>query len=332
MARVAHNKTLFDEVKNIFSLTEYTLIDEKYEFKKKLNYFDSEGYFYESHLYDLKNGITPKKFGNGSKYTTVNIKNYLKINGGKFILLDKKINSVTQIASFKCTSCGNILLSDFNSFRKNKKCNICNENRWLSIEKIIERVEDINPNILILSKEYDPRKKIKCKCKIDAHEWSASVNKLSVGKGCPECKRRLHVGENNNKWKGGITPLSNKLRRSIYEWKRDSLIKFNYKCVISGSKEDIVIHHLYPFNKILKEALEEYWAKYTLKKSYNYKDYFYIEPIFLKIHSKYKLGVLLSSDIHKEFHRIYGNENFTEDDFNEFYKTKTGKVFGEMNG
>lgn len=47
----------------------------------------------------------------------------------------------------------------------------------------------------------------------------------------------------------------------------------------------------------------------------------------LEIHYHYPLGVCLEIILHKEFHRIYGNSEFTPEQFKEFYYNKTGKNF-----
>ena len=40
------------------------------------------------------------------------------------------------------------------------------------------------------------------------------------------------------------------LRGQIWDWKKESMIQCDYRCVISGEK-DFQIHHLYPFSRIL---------------------------------------------------------------------------------
>lgn len=58
----------------------------------------------------------------------------------------------------------------------------------LTLETIIKKVFEINPNIEILSDKYiNNSTKLKCRCKIDGYEWGVTWGKLSQGRGCPEC-------------------------------------------------------------------------------------------------------------------------------------------------
>lgn len=58
----------------------------------------------------------------------------------------------------------------------------------LTLEEVKRRLKLINPNIEILSDEYkNNTTKLYCKCLIDNYKWYATWNKLSQGKGCPEC-------------------------------------------------------------------------------------------------------------------------------------------------
>jgi hypothetical protein len=65
------------------------------------------------------------------------------------------------------------------------------------------------------------------------------------GKKCPE-----HSGPNNNKWKGGVTPINSKIRKSIeYKLWRESVFKRdNYTCIWCGKKGGILnADHIKPF-------------------------------------------------------------------------------------
>ena len=67
--------------------------------------------------------------------------------------------------------------------------------------------------------------------------------------------------------------------------------------MISGERHNIVAHHLYSYSK--------------------YKN----------LRTDINNGITLSIAIHKEFHKKYGNKNNTLEQFEEFYKEKTGKDF-----
>ena len=110
-------------------------------------------------------------------------------------------------------------------------------------------------------------------------------------------------------------------RAHIYDWKKDSIEKCNYCCILTGSK-DFDIHHLYGFNLICDEVFSKLEELSKLK-SDNIEDYTKEEldeilEIFQKIHNKYPLGICIRKDIHKLFHKIYGAGGNTLEQWNNF--------------
>lgn len=60
----------------------------------------------------------------------------------------------------------------------------------MTIEKVRGKLNRINPNILITSKEYNGcHTTLECKCKKCDNKWSTKWTNLSKGKGCPICAR-----------------------------------------------------------------------------------------------------------------------------------------------
>ena len=115
-----------------------------------------------------------------------------------------------------------------------------------------------------------------------------------------------------------------KLFRSyIYDWKKDSIEKCNYCCVLTASKE-FDIHHLYGFNLICDETFSKL-EELSILKSDNIQDYTKEEldtiiEIFQNIHKKYPLGVCVRKDIHKLFHKMYGAGGNTPQQWDMFVK------------
>jgi len=92
----------------------------------------------------------------------------------------------------------------------------------------------------------------------------------------------------------------------------------NYKCVITGKKFN-AIHHLYSFNKILKETLEELVLPIHKEiNDYTSKEMNLIKDIIIKKHNEYPLGVCLCKEIHNLYHKIYGKVDNTPEQFEEF--------------
>lgn len=63
--------------------------------------------------------------------------------------------------------------------------------RKLTHEDFVKRIEQINPNIIILSEYTNCRDKIKCQCKIDGYIWFPSAKNLFKGSGCPKCSQNI---------------------------------------------------------------------------------------------------------------------------------------------
>lgn len=126
--------------------------------------------------------------------------------------------------------------------------------------------------------------------------------------------------------KSSYLDLSEYIRRNNIEWKKNSMKKCSYRCVLFGKRFDD-IHHIYGFNLILNEALEvlnldvkdniNKYSKLELKK---------ILLTFREIQSHHPLGVCLTKEIHMKFHEIYGYGNNMEEQWNHFVENYNKKV------
>ena len=138
------------------------------------------------------------------------------------------------------------------------------------------------------------------------------------GTGCYYCGIEKRIGELNTEWKGGISSLNIYLREYITIWKKDSMANCNYKCVITGKKFN-AIHHLYSFNKILKETLEELDLPIHKEiNDYTNNEMNLIKEIIIKKHTEYPLGICLCKEVHALYHKIYGRNDNTPEQFDEF--------------
>ena len=103
------------------------------------------------------------------------------------------------------------------------------------------------------------------------------------------------TGEKSYLWKGGITPIHNKIRNSIeYKlWIQSVFARDGYVCQKTGIKGGkLTAHHILNFSSHpeLRFAIDN--------------------------------GITLSIEAHKEFHRIYGKKNNTREQLEEFLKRK----------
>lgn len=127
--------------------------------------------------------------------------------------------------------------------------------------------------------------------------------------------------------------ISKFFRGHIQQWKNDSIISCDYKCVFTGDK-DFAIHHIYGFNLIVKEAFDILEERNILI-STNIEDYSkeqldYMLNIFLEIHSHYPLGVCVRKDIHDLFHSIYGSGGNTQEQWDIFYNDFINGLYSEQ--
>jgi len=204
---------------------------------------------------------------------------------------------------------------------KKSGCPKCYGNIKLTLDEIKIKSAVISPNIEILSTEYiNMYEHLKCKCSICNHIWdTASWGGLRHGNGCPNCKRATLSGEGNHGWKGGISLISDFLRSSIREWKISSFKKYDYKCILSGKGNNLIIHHLYSFNTIVKEVFNNLHIPiYKEINQYSTSELNELSEECLNLHYKYGLGVCLTEEVHKLFHKVYGLGDNTYQQFEEF--------------
>lgn len=126
------------------------------------------------------------------------------------------------------------------------------------------------------------------------------------------------VGEDNGRWNGGTTPLYLSLREKITNWKQQSMIFCDYKCVITGENFD-EIHHTMPFKKIVDEAFD--FLNLNFNNSildYSGSDYNNICVKLNDLHDYYGFGICLNKKVHKLFHDTYGYTHFDVNDFLHF--------------
>jgi len=139
---------------------------------------------------------------------------------------------------------------------------------------------------------------------------------------CKACLREIKSavsGELHPGWKGGITKISEYFRREIEAWKRESILKGNNRCILTGGT-NIIVHHLYPFHKILYEALEINGLEIREQVGmYSNLELEIITDTLIRLHKIYGLGVCLDKKLHVLFHSIYGYETYVKD-FEDFMK------------
>lgn len=277
------------EYKNVFS---------------KIQVEDNNGYHSEISLISLMNNESyPLMFSPKNPFTICNIKLWLKQNKKDFTLTSDKYISANDSLKFYCPKHGEFLLS-WHSLKNGSGCPKCTGSYSFSLEEVKNLLKKINENIEIISEEKIKGKKhFKCLCKIDGNIWTSTYHDLIVKKhGCKICGYRNNSGENSSHWNPYLTQEERILKRNYpeyKEWRKEVFLRDNFTCIISKDNTggNLVAHHLNSYSNFPNERLE-------------------IDN-----------GVTLTEEIHKEFHSIYGYGNNTREQFEEFFKNKTGIDF-----
>ena len=101
-------------------------------------------------------------------------------------LIEPYKNSKTKI-KYRCTNCGIEKRATPDELLRGKKCQNCLGVKHRNNEEFIRDVNIINPQIEPLEQFVKTDTKIKFRCKICGHIWSAKPNHILEGHGCPEC-------------------------------------------------------------------------------------------------------------------------------------------------
>jgi hypothetical protein len=236
---------------------------------------------------------------------------------------------------FSCGHCGESSLASFRRMGE-KICYDCKidaiKNRKRTPEKdVLLFVRSFGFEFICFIGEYlNQNTKIKYACKKN-HITERSFQDFKNSPVCLECKRKersdSQVGSKSSRWRGGISGLSMVLEKRISEWKNLSMQNCKYRCFVTGDSFD-EIHHLYPMNKIISDALHN--IKLDRRSEiglYSDSELFSIIEEVRRIHMTIPLGVCLRKDVHVLFHHIYGSRNTTENDFCDFVsKIESGEI------
>jgi len=259
------------------------------------------------------------------------------LNNNK-ILQTKEYLKVTDQLPYICINHKDIgiqYMSYSDLLRNHKECSSCKKDK-MKISGLLSKEsikEIINNNNLILVSDLDNYEGMKyslevmCKNHMDKGVQSITLQQIIFGKySCKYCYKDTIKGQNSKYWNGGVTTLQIFLRNTINNWKKESMRIYNYKCAITGQKFHNV-HHLYGFDNIFKDFIQQYKVNiYTNINDYTFEELELYEDNFKDFHNKYGLGVSLHKDIHKLFHKIYGNKNNLIDQFEDFkYRLKSGE-------
>jgi hypothetical protein len=308
-------KRALEEVRVIIEDEDYVLLSEKYQNnKQKLDLVCPYGHFFQmdfAHFFNHGNRC-PRCIGKNKTYNEVK---QMVESIENSILLSEKYEDANSKLKIQCSQ-GHIFNMSFDCFyRREQKCPYC-LGRIINFTDIKEFID--GQEYQLLSTNYiNAKEKLIIKCD-KGHVFEKTWDHFKRGQRCPKCSLDNNRGENNWNWKGGISSIGNYLRNSIINWKKDSMVKSQYKCVITDKRFDVV-HHLYGFDLILKETFEVTGIPIGAEISdYNDNELEELKDVCLYLHDKYPLGVCLSDEIHELFHKEYGYGNNTPEQFDQF--------------
>lgn len=112
--------------------------------------------------------------------------------------------------------------------------------KTLTHDDFIKRVDDLNPNILIIGKYTKSTDKIKCKCKKCGYIWDKTASNIINGSGCPSCsnlKRMTH-----NEFEDKLYKLKPNIKL-LGEFK-NTRTKIQVKCINCKYTWDVVANTL----------------------------------------------------------------------------------------
>lgn len=196
------------------------------------------------------------------------------------------------------------------------------QDRRLDVDIVRNAFEKNRLNIIEETFDYkNDRSEIEFICRDHPNEGIQTTSYMILrqgGSGCKKCRYDKISNENCHMWKGGTTPLHTYLRGKIRDWKSNSMIECNYKCVLTGFKFD-VIHHLYGFNEIVNELINN--LNLEIKEDISKYSNSELEEVVKecnRLHDKYGLGVCLVEDLHKLYHSTNMGNPDTAETFNNF--------------
>lgn len=198
-------------------------------------------------------------------------------------------------------------------------------------EEVRQKFIDLNFTPLFTNEEYyatdHVNKKVECFCNNhpDIIQYK-DFHTVMVNKGCKYCSAENNRGENHYKWSGGESSINHYLRQcqEMKYWRYDSLKYNQFRCYLTNRKgKDLEVHHQNKsFMEIVMAAIEEAEIKYKpLMSDYSEDELIIIRRKLLKMHYKEGYGILLTKELHMQFHKIYGFGNNNSEQFHEFCNT-----------
>jgi len=211
----------------------------------------------------------------------------------------------------------------FHSFTNGESgCPHCAGNAKYEFEYVKSAFEE--KGYELLETEYlNAKHRMQYRCPVHQVIHTVTFSDLQNGQGCRECSIKNRSGINHPLWNGGISKIEYVLRHCIGEWKRIAMKEHDGKCFILGTKDNLVLHHVTPFNEIVNEAvLNLKLDRLESANQYSENDIKQLKRMVIDLHKNVE-GVPLNKNIHIEFHNQYGYHGATKEQLIEFKNSYT---------
>lgn len=149
-------------------------------------------------------------------------------------------------------------------------------------------------------------------------EFSLLARKLREGIHCQECGREIQrekvSGENCIFWKGGSTNIVQHFRALTVPWRNKRLVEENRRCELTGkSSHNLEVHHIkFSFSDIAWKTINDIGIDVREKVAdYTEEEIMVLDKKFLENHNNMAVGVVMTEDVHEDFHDFCGGCNTT---------------------
>lgn len=250
---------------------------------------------------------------------------YIEEHGCKYISGEYVNNN--SLLTLQC-SCGNIFQKSMTKF-KNAGQDHCSECGFknLSKQKTKYTTEDAknifsSGGYMMIGEYINANTLVECICKNGHHCLMHLSEYIFRGRGCQQCVRDKMRGENHPNFKGGVSIIEDRIRHQLSDWKKQIRSLFSNKCPITGEFGlDCDVHHLTSLSIIFSSICDKYNINITkrdnIKELESYELFDTIVNEIISAHNS-SVGILISKDIHVQFHKEYGYGNNTPQQFNQF--------------
>lgn len=223
----------------------------------------------------------------------------------------------------------------YNSLQRGCGCWYCGREaatskRTLTIDDVRMVVE--SKGLIFISCDYKNEYSLvqfKCPKHLDDVQESIYNNIQQGSRKCSFCVKEKFTGRNNHNYADGSKYVSQYVRSFIKDWRKRIIAESGYKCAVSNVPTDghFVVHHLKSSNTVLKTILSEYG--YTPQEKIPYDILSDVVDKYVEEHENLG-GVFISQQVHKLFHKVYGNRHNTPEQFWEFKQNYINGVYDHL--